>query len=98
MNTPSNTMIAVILLIAFVIAVAAWVIVQRQRSQRLRRRFGPEYDLTVAEFRNQGKAEAELLKREQRVARLKIVPLTPADAARFSQAWSALQGRFIDSP
>ncbi len=98
MNTPSNTVIAVILLIAFVIAVAAWVIVQRQRSQRLRRRFGPEYDLTVSEFRNQGKAEAELLKREQRVARLKIVPLTPADAARFSQAWSALQGRFIDSP
>lgn len=98
MNTPSNTVIAVILLIAFVIAAAAWVIVQRQRSQRLRRRFGPEYDLTVSEFRNQGKAEAELLKREQRVARLKIVPLTPADAARFSQAWSALQGRFIDSP
>ena len=98
MNTPSNTVIAVILLIAFVIAVAAWVIVQRRRSQRLKRRFGPEYDLTVAEFRNQGKAEAELLKREQRVARLKIVPLTPADAARFSQAWSTLQGRFIDSP
>jgi hypothetical protein len=72
--------------------------VQRQRSQRLKRRFGPEYDLTVSEFRSQAKAEAELLTREKRVARLQIVPLSPADALRFSQAWNTLQGRFIDSP
>ena len=96
--TPTNTAIVAILLIALVIAVVAWLIVQRQRSLRLKRRFGPEYDLTVSEFRSQGKAEAELLTREKRVARLQIVPLTPADAFRFSQAWNALQGRFIDSP
>jgi hypothetical protein len=95
---PSNTVIFAVLLIAFAIAVVVWLAVQRQRSARLRRRFGPEYDVTVAEFRSRTKAEAELLKREQRVARLTIVPLTPADAARFSQAWSALQSRFIDSP
>jgi hypothetical protein len=29
---------------------------------------------------------------------LKIAPLTPADAARFSQAWNTFQGRFIDGP
>jgi len=29
---------------------------------------------------------------------LKIVPLAPADAARFPQAWNAFQDRFIDSP
>ena len=29
---------------------------------------------------------------------MKFVPLTPADAVRFTQAWSALQGRFIDNP
>ena len=27
-----------------------------------------------------------------------IAPLSPADALRFSQAWNALQGRFIDNP
>lgn len=99
MNTnPQTTIIAVVLLIAVVLAVVAWLVVQRQRSLRLRRRFGPEYDLTVSEFRSRTKAETELQNREERVARLKLVPLTPADAARFSDAWSTLQGRFIDSP
>ena len=75
--TPANTAIFVVLLIAVVLAVVAWLIVQRQRSLRLKRRFGPEYDLTVSEFRSRAKAESELLKREDRVARLKIVPLAP---------------------
>ena len=97
-TTPSNIVIFAVLLAAVVLAVVAWLVVQRQRSLRLKRRFGPEYDLTVSEFRSQTKAEAELLIREQRVAGLKIVPLTPADAFRFSQAWNTLQGRFIDSP
>ena len=98
MTTAPNTIILAIILIAIVFVVVAWAIVQRQRSLRLKRRFGPEYDLTVSEFRSQGKAEAELMAREKRVAGLKIVPLTPADAFRFSQAWNTLQGRFIDSP
>jgi hypothetical protein len=99
MTTASaNTVIFAVILIAIVVAVVAWVVIQRQRSLHLKRRFGPEYDLTVSEFRNQGKAEAELMAREKRVAGLKIVPLTPPDAFRFSQAWYTLQGRFIDSP
>lgn len=97
-TTPTNTVIFAVLLIAIVIAVVVWLIVQRQRSLRLKRRFGPEYDLTVSEFRSQAKAEAELLTREKRVARLQIMPLTAVDAFRFSQAWNTLQGRFIDSP
>ncbi len=97
-TAPTNTVIFAVLLIASIMAVAAWLIVQRQRSLRLKRRFGPEYDLTVSEFPNQAKADAELLDREQRVARLSIVPLTAADACRFSQAWNTLQSRFIDSP
>lgn len=99
MNTmPPNTIILAVILIAVALVAVAWLIVQRQRSLRLKRRFGPEYDLTLSEYRSKTKAEAELVKREQRVARLTIVPLTPADAARFSQAWSALQSRFIDNP
>ncbi len=97
-TAPTNTVIFAILLIAIVAAVVAWLMIQRQRSLRLKRRFGPEYDLTVSEFHSQGKAEAELLEREKRVAKLEIVPLTPADAFRFSNAWNTLQGRFIDSP
>jgi hypothetical protein len=97
-TAPIDTVIFAVLLIALILAALAWLIVQRKRSQRLKRRFGPEYDLAVSEFRSQSKAEAELVARENRVARLKIVPLAPADASRFSQAWNSLQGRFIDSP
>jgi hypothetical protein len=99
MNTiPTNTVIAAVLLIALVIGVVAWLVMQKQRTLKLKQRFGPEYDLTVSELGSRVKAEAELTSREKRVAELEIVPLTPADAVRFTQAWSALQGRFIDNP
>ena len=101
MNTnaiPTLTLIFAVLPIALGIAVVVWFVMQKQRSAKLKQRFGPEYDRAVIDFGGRTRAEAELLKREQRVARLKIVALTPADAARFSQAWSTLQGRFIDSP
>jgi hypothetical protein len=99
MNTiPTNTVIAAVLLIALVISVVAWLVMQKQRTLKLKQRFGPEYDLTVSELGSRVKAEAELTSREKRVAGFEIVPLTPADAVRFTQAWSALQGRFIDNP
>ena len=97
-TAPTNTVIIAVLLIALVLAALAWLIVQRRRSLRLKRRFGPEYDRTVSTLRSQNRAEAELIARENRVAGLKIVPLAPADASRFSQAWNTLQGRFIDNP
>jgi hypothetical protein len=99
MNTIStSTLIFAVLLIALGIAVVVWFVMQKQRSAKLKQRFGPEYDRAITEFGSRTRAEAELLKREQRVAGLKIVPLTPADAARFSQAWGTLQSRFIDNP
>ena len=95
---PTNTFIFAVVLIVALGAIVAWVVMQRQRTQRLRQRFGPEYTRTVDEFGGRTKAEAELARREQRVARLNITALAPADAARFSQAWNALQSRFIDNP
>ena len=62
MNTTApNTVIFVLLLTAVLLAVGAWLIVQRQRSLRLRRRFGPQYDLTVSEFHSRTTAETKLL-------------------------------------
>jgi hypothetical protein len=99
MNTmPTNTVIAAVLLIALVIGVVAWLVMQKQRTLKLKQRFGPEYDLTLSEHGSRVRAEAELTSREKRVAGLEIVPLTPADALKFTQAWSTLQGRFIDNP
>jgi hypothetical protein len=97
-SAPTNTVIFAILLIALAFAVVAWLLIQRQRSLGLKQRFGPEYDLAMSKFGTRAKAEAELSSREKRVAGMSIVPLTGADAARFSQAWNALQGRFVDNP
>jgi hypothetical protein len=65
MNTASNTVILIVLLLATAIAVAVWLVMQTQRSLSLRRRFGPEYDRAVTEFGGRSRAEAELQKREQ---------------------------------
>jgi hypothetical protein len=100
MNTvaPSTLILVIVLVVAAIVAVAAISLHKQRQSQRLRRRFGPEYGRTVNELGGQTKAEAELKKREDRVARLNITPLTPTDAARFTQAWNGLQSRFIDNP
>jgi LPXTG-motif cell wall-anchored protein len=80
------------------IALAAWFFQRKKQSQRLAQRFGPEYGRTIDDLGSRTKAEAELKTREKRVEHLDIVPLAPAEAARFSQAWNALQGRFVDNP
>jgi hypothetical protein len=95
---PTNALILAIVLIVLVAGAIAWLVTQKQKSANLKRRFGPEYDLAVKEYGSRTKAEAELSKREQRVSGLKIIPVTATEAARFSNAWSSLQGRFVDDP
>jgi hypothetical protein len=80
------------------VAIGAWLYTQRKQSHRLQEHFGPEYDRTVNELGSRTKGESELKAREKRVERLEILPLAPPEAARFSEAWQALQGRFIDNP
>ena len=81
-----------------VIALAAWFISKKKQSHRLQERFGPEYGRSVEDLGSRTKAESELKAREKRVEHLTIVPLAPSEAARFSQAWKDLQGRFVDNP
>lgn len=100
MNTIPLPWITVIgVLVIAVLALAAWLFSQKKKqSARLQQRFGAEYGRTVGEFGGRTKAESELRAREERVEQLAITPLAPAEAARFSQAWNALQGRFVDNP
>jgi hypothetical protein len=99
MSTDPQTLTLIAgLLVLVVIAVAGWLVYQRMRTRRLEERFGPEYRRAVDQTGSRMKAEAELEARQKRVEKLRIVPLSPADAARFDQAWKALQGRFVDNP
>jgi hypothetical protein len=97
-TVPMNTLIIAVVLIVLAAGAISWLVMQKQKSAHLRRRFGTEYDRAVKEYGSRTKAEAELTKREQRVAGLTIVPVTAVEAARFSNAWSSLQGRFVDDP
>src|ERR1700676_4800568 len=95
-TTPMNWILisgGLVLLLAAIVAL--FVSLRQKKSQRLQRRFGPEYGRAVDEMGNRTKAESELEAREKRVGQLTITPLSPRHAARFTQAWSALQGRFF---
>jgi hypothetical protein len=102
-NLAANQTLTAVLMgvvILAVVAVIAWSYEQRKRrhSQHLQQRFGAEYTRTVNELGNRSKAEAELEAREKRAKRFNIIPISPVDAARFGQAWNALQSRFVDDP
>lgn len=97
MDTDTNTML-IALAVIVVIALVLWTVMRKRRSDDLAQRFGPEYHRTVDEMGSRDKAEAELLARKKRVDDLDIVPLSPADAQRFSQEWRSLQSRFVDNP
>jgi hypothetical protein len=80
------------------VAIGAWLYTRRKQSHRLQQHFGPEYDRTVSELGGRTKGESDLKAREKRVERLEILPLAPSEAARFTEAWRALQSRFVDNP
>lgn len=99
MDMPMDTnMMLVLLMIALLAVVGAFMHFRRRETHTLEKRFGPEYGRAVEELGSRPKAEAELKARQKRVEQLDIVPLSPADAARFSDSWKALQARFVDDP
>lgn len=93
-----DTNLIIVVLAVMVVALVAFIFMQRNRSGKLRSRFGPEYERTVKESGGKGKAEAQLLEREQRVKSLAIRPLEAADRERFSNSWTSVQSDFVDDP
>ena len=96
LDTQSWIILAAVVALGLV-AIGAWFY-RRKQSHNLQERFGPEYGRTLNELGGRTKGESELKAREKRVERLEILPLAPPEAARFSEAWRALQSRFIDNP
>jgi hypothetical protein len=70
----------------------------RPRTAALRKRFGPEYDRTVAARGDRRAAEAELRERERRRAQFDIKPLPEHTRLRFADEWREVQERFVDQP
>ena len=74
------------------------VFARRQRTRRLRERFGPEYERTVDQLGDQDKAEEELQARVKHVESLDIKPLSQEQKERFAQEWRVTQEKFVDQP
>ncbi|MFE2582030.1 hypothetical protein, partial [Streptomyces sp. NPDC059378] len=97
----TGVMIALILIVVAVVAVTA-VLALRARGAHgggLKRRFGPEYERTVAGYDGDvQRAERELTERVERHGGLRERPLEPAERERYEARWTAVQERFVDSP
>ena len=95
-----NMNMTVMLVIAGAVVAAAVLVwfLQRQRSLRLRERFGPEYERARAEIGDVRRTEAVLAAREKRVEKFHIRPLDPGEAVRFSEVWRHVQNLFVDDP
>ncbi|MET7904750.1 hypothetical protein ABZS86_26125 [Streptomyces sp. NPDC005355] len=89
--------VAVVLAIAFAIRLVHGGASRRERV--LRRRFGPEYELTVAQHGgDSGAAERELEERLLRYGELKTEPLPGELRERYVAEWAGAQEEFIESP
>lgn len=79
--------------------IAAWLLVRKRRTERLRARFGgAEYARAMKEGGSRRRAESGLERRTERVERFQIRRLALVDRARFSEAWRSVQSRFVDGP
>ncbi|MEV6110000.1 hypothetical protein AB0M28_35635 [Streptomyces sp. NPDC051940] len=92
----------IILIVAVVaLAAAAAALARRQTGggHGLRRRFGPEYDRTVAQYGgDEQAAEKDLGERLHRHGKLRPRPLDDERRERYEAQWAQLQERFVLSP
>jgi hypothetical protein len=95
----SNSALVIgVVVVAIFVVIAIALIVKSQRSQRLKSRFGPEYNRAVEETGSKTQAEAKLEKLAKRVRSFKINELSPTARADSISAWQKIQGRFVDDP
>ncbi len=92
----SSSTAIILVICAVVVGLLAWFMLMKRRTQKLRTRFGPEYDYALKEHGS--RAEAILERREKRVEKYHIVRLTREDRERFAEAWRNEQSRFVDDP
>jgi len=94
-----TTLIVIVAVVVVIVMIAlVSMIIRRGRSQRLKSKFGPEYDRTVQQTGNRGKAEKDLESRQKRREQLEIRPLDPGLRERYAREWQQVQADFVDAP
>lgn len=98
MQTTATVVFFAIVVAILLVAILVWAGVRRRRTEKLRSRFGDEYDRTLEERGQRAAAEAALQEREARVAKLDIRPLDPRDREAAITEWREVKAVFVDSP
>jgi hypothetical protein len=98
MSTMQGIVVVALILVACVVMVIVSTENGRRRREKLRRRFGPEYDRAVQELGSEAKAQRELAARARRVDRIALHDINDDERARFGTAWSTIQTKFVDDP
>ncbi|QNP63087.1 hypothetical protein [Streptomyces genisteinicus] len=100
-----STLMTVLIIAAVVaVALAAGALLYRRTgsgggTRSLRRRFGPEYERTLARHDgDEAAADRELRDRVERYGGLKPLPLEPKVREEYTAQWTTLQERFVDAP
>ncbi|WP_211257170.1 hypothetical protein [Streptomyces megasporus] len=95
----TGLIITLIVAAVVVLVLALYLAGKRKAPHSLRRRFGPEYERTVAQHGGDVEAaEKELRDRLRRHGNLRAQPLTPQERESYAAQWAAVQERFVDSP
>ncbi|MFK0192917.1 hypothetical protein [Kitasatospora sp. NPDC090308] len=95
----SGLIVAIVVIVVVVAALGAFALRRRQQHPSLSRRFGPEYERTVARHNGDTTAaERELAQRVERHRELTLTPLSSAERARAEQQWAQVKTRFVDDP
>src|SRR6185312_564234 len=84
--------------VVVVLALVVWQALDRRRTGRLQKQFGPEYNRTISGAESKRDAEAELQAREERRQRLDVRPLSQAARDRYVETWRVTQAQFVDDP
>ena len=95
----STAMVIVLVVAIIAIAFAVWIYFQKEKSRRLRGKFGSEYDRVVQQEQgNTRRAETVLEERQKRVSKLNLRPLSREECDRFAVEWRRVQEQFVDDP
>src|SRR6266567_3433905 len=98
MDTSTSTILVLAVIVVLAIAAAVWFYMQKQRTNRLRSKFGPEDNRAIRSEGDAKHAEQVLQERQKRVEKLNIRALSVSERNDFTKAWEQEQARFVDEP
>lgn len=98
MQTETLMIVLVAVAVLILTGLVIWMVIRNQRSQKLREKFGPEYDYIMEQSGDKHAAEETLAEREKRVNKLAIRSLDTDEWDHYHAEWVEIQADFVDAP